>query len=43
MKNKTTMADYIHKCLYCQALVGDIDGKHFECSACGFVWEIMSD
>lgn len=36
----STMEEYIHKCLKCNAVCYEIENGLFECSSCGFEWEV---
>lgn len=40
-KDKSHMADYVYKCLRCQAICYEKEEDLYECPECGFQWEIV--
>lgn len=41
VKTRPHMADYIYKCLRCQAICYEVEEDLYECPKCGFRWEIV--
>lgn len=40
-ENAASMADLVHRCMRCQALAYESKPGNYECSECGFSWEVL--